>query len=351
MVRERLTGEAPPEAARDGAGAGLRLDRGEGRRRSRRARPRARRPGRVRGAGRPSCCATSSWSRASPRRNADPEAGDEEGDDEAAKAATRTRARTRTGSGRGEAEIRGEQQETPATRRSDSDWSEEEMADASDGLGEEGEEGMLPVRPNRPLSDLPPSFDYRIFTDRIMTRIVEAGELCDEEELGRLRAYLDQQLVHLQGAVTKLANRLQRRLMAQQIAQLGFRPGGRAARRRAAGAGDRQPGPFALLQGRARHRVPRHGRHPADRQFGLDARAADLDRRDQRRHPRPHARALRREGRDPGLHHPRLEGRPERARNGSPTAARRSRAGSTTCATSSTRRPTSPGGGRARASA
>ena len=61
-----------------------------------------------------------------------------------------------------------------------------------------------------------------------MTRIVEARELCDEEELGRLRAYLDQQLVHLQGAVTKLANRLQRRLMAQQIAQLGVRPGGRA---------------------------------------------------------------------------------------------------------------------------
>jgi cobaltochelatase CobT len=44
---------------------------------------------------------------------------------------------------------------------------------------------------------------------------------------GRLRAYLDQQLVHLQGAVTKLANRLQRRLMAQQNAQLGLRPGGR----------------------------------------------------------------------------------------------------------------------------
>jgi cobaltochelatase CobT len=40
--------------------------------------------------------------------------------------------------------------------------------------------------------------------------------LCDEEELTRLRAYLDQQLQPLQSAVTKLANRLQRRLMAQQ---------------------------------------------------------------------------------------------------------------------------------------
>ena len=46
--------------------------------------------------------------------------------------------------------------------------------------------------------------------------MIAATELCDEEELARLRAYLDQQLVHLQSAVTKLANRLQRRLMAQQ---------------------------------------------------------------------------------------------------------------------------------------
>ena len=43
----------------------------------------------------------------------------------------------------------------------------------------------------------------------------------------------------------------------------------------------------------------------------LDARAADRDRGDLRRHPRPHARALRRPDRDPRLHHPRLEGRAE----------------------------------------
>ena len=52
--------------------------------------------------------------------------------------------------------------------------------------------------------------------------MVEATALCDEEELGRLRAYLDQQLVHLQSAVTKLANRLQRRLMAQQSRSWDF---------------------------------------------------------------------------------------------------------------------------------
>jgi cobaltochelatase CobT len=46
--------------------------------------------------------------------------------------------------------------------------------------------------------------------------VVAAQDLCDEEELTRLRAYLDAQLKGLQGIVTKLANRLQRRLMAQQ---------------------------------------------------------------------------------------------------------------------------------------
>ncbi|HET9640783.1 MAG TPA: cobaltochelatase subunit CobT [Allosphingosinicella sp.] len=118
------------------------------------------------------------------------------------------------GGASGEAEVRAEQGEA-GEQEGESDWSEEEMSEGEEGMGEEGEEGMLPVRPNRPLSDLPPQFDYRIFTTRY-DEVVEAPELCDEEELGRLRAYLDQQLVHLQSAVTKLANRLQRRLMAQQ---------------------------------------------------------------------------------------------------------------------------------------
>ncbi len=45
---------------------------------------------------------------------------------------------------------------------------------------------------------------------------IRAEDLCDPDELGRLRQQLDQQLQHLQGVVSKLANRLQRRLMAQQ---------------------------------------------------------------------------------------------------------------------------------------
>ena len=82
-------------------------------------------------------------------------------------------------------------------------------------MGEEGREGMTPWRPNTPIADLPPDFDYISYTTKY-DEIVGAEELCDPEELARLRSYLDQQLVHLQGAVTKLANRLQRRLMAQQ---------------------------------------------------------------------------------------------------------------------------------------
>lgn len=88
-------------------------------------------------------------------------------------------------------------------------------------VGDDGEEGMLPVRPNRPWSDLSAAFDYKVFTEAF-DEVVGAGELCDEEELTRLRAYLDAQLKGLQGIVTKLANRLQRRLMAQQNRSWAF---------------------------------------------------------------------------------------------------------------------------------
>ncbi|HUC16673.1 MAG TPA: cobaltochelatase subunit CobT [Acetobacteraceae bacterium] len=56
---------------------------------------------------------------------------------------------------------------------------------------------------------------YRAYT-RIFDEEIAAEELCDPEELARLRQQLDQQLQHLHGVVSKLANRLQRRLLAQQ---------------------------------------------------------------------------------------------------------------------------------------
>jgi len=99
-------------------------------------------------------------------------------------------------------------------------------SEASDDIqeadaGDDGEEGMLPVRPNRPWTDLPSAFDYKVFTEAF-DEVVAARDLCDEEELARLRAYLDAQLKGLQGIVTKLANRLQRRLMAQQNRSWAF---------------------------------------------------------------------------------------------------------------------------------
>src|SRR3546814_13011327 len=56
---------------------------------------------------------------------------------------------------------------------------------------------------------------YRAFTNEF-DETIEAEELCDPDELTRLRQLLDQQLAHLQGVIARLANRLQRRLPAMQ---------------------------------------------------------------------------------------------------------------------------------------
>jgi len=57
--------------------------------------------------------------------------------------------------------------------------------------------------------------EYHAFAPRF-DEVVAAEDLCDHDELERLRSYLDKQLAHLQGIVARLANRLQRKLMAQQ---------------------------------------------------------------------------------------------------------------------------------------
>ncbi len=112
------------------------------------------------------------------------------------------------------AEVAGEMAEGDADGDADSELStDDEMQDGEPG--EEGDASNAPVRPNRPQTDIPDGLDYRAYTDRFDEEI-EAPELCDSEELDRLRAYLDSQLTGLQGVVTRLANRLQRRLMAQQ---------------------------------------------------------------------------------------------------------------------------------------
>ncbi|QLF68597.1 cobaltochelatase subunit CobT [Peteryoungia desertarenae] len=92
------------------------------------------------------------------------------------------------------------------------EMSDEDMSDEGDDDSETPGEMR---RPASPFDDFNEKVDYRIFTQEF-DEIITAEELCDEAELDRLRAFLDKQLAHLQGAVGRLANRLQRRLMAQQ---------------------------------------------------------------------------------------------------------------------------------------
>jgi len=88
----------------------------------------------------------------------------------------------------------------------------EETAEPSDS--QETDEGMKPWRPEQPFSHTD-EWGYNIFTTQF-DEIVAATDLCDADELTRLRNFLDQQLQAMQGVVARLANKLQRLLMAQQ---------------------------------------------------------------------------------------------------------------------------------------
>ena len=135
------------------------------------------------------------------------EGGPEQGEDE-----------NETGPSAGEAEMRAEQ----VDQEGDADTSPQEMELGDDELADDNDtaESALSA-PARRNWDLSPETDYKPFTTRF-DEMVEADELCDEEELTRLRAYLDQQMGGLHNVVTKLANRLQRRLMAQQARSWDF---------------------------------------------------------------------------------------------------------------------------------
>ena len=94
-----------------------------------------------------------------------------------------------------------------------------EATDAtSDDLSDDDSDAETPGEARRndnPFLNLPKEIDYKIFTTAFDETIGAEG-LCEEEELDRLRAFLDKQLANLSGVVGRLANRLQRRLMAQQ---------------------------------------------------------------------------------------------------------------------------------------
>jgi cobaltochelatase CobT len=92
------------------------------------------------------------------------------------------------------------------------DATSDEFSDEDDSDAETPGEAR---RKDNPFADLPKTVDYKVFTNAF-DETVGAEELCEEEELDRLRAFLDKQLANLSGVVGRLANRLQRRLMAQQ---------------------------------------------------------------------------------------------------------------------------------------
>jgi cobaltochelatase CobT len=114
----------------------------------------------------------------------------------------------------GQAEARAEAQQGEG-EETEADYDGQDMDDQDGADGEMGDDGMQPVTPQRRNWDHLPQSDYKIWSTKY-DETITATELADEEELNRLRAYLDQQLSNLQSVVTKLANRLQRRLMAQQ---------------------------------------------------------------------------------------------------------------------------------------
>ncbi|SDR28817.1 cobaltochelatase subunit CobT [Pseudovibrio sp. Tun.PSC04-5.I4] len=110
-----------------------------------------------------------------------------------------------------EMELSGEEQESGETEGMDGEMQDISDDDMSDQAEEPGEQ----ERQDHPLSNQPSPDEYRVFT-QAFDEVIAAEDLCDQEELDRLRGFLDKQLASLSGAVSRLANRLQRKLMAQQ---------------------------------------------------------------------------------------------------------------------------------------
>ena len=97
-------------------------------------------------------------------------------------------------------------------RDDDGEDGDEALAEGENPAGENGEADEL----SNAKGDL-----YRIFTEEF-DEIVNAQDLCDAEELSRLRALLDKHLDNLNSVIGKLANRLQRKLMAHQNRSWNF---------------------------------------------------------------------------------------------------------------------------------
>ncbi|MBI1206051.1 MAG: cobaltochelatase subunit CobT [Azospirillum sp.] len=108
----------------------------------------------------------------------------------------------------------GGEDEQSATEQDDGDG-------AMGSFGEDADAPGQPWRPHRDRREDPDANAYRAYTKEF-DETIAAEELCDAEELTRLRGLLDNQLKSHQGVIGKLANRLQRRLLAKQTRSWEF---------------------------------------------------------------------------------------------------------------------------------
>ena len=118
----------------------------------------------------------------------------------------------------------GEMQEASEGGAEDADDASADDLMDFDSMGMDSEDATSPGGRWRPQFDgrnEPNEPVYHAFTSEF-DEVVNAAELCDDEELGRLRKNLDQQLAGLQGVIARLANRLQRRLLAKQLREWSF---------------------------------------------------------------------------------------------------------------------------------
>ncbi len=145
----------------------------------------------------------------------DPDSQDEEAEDDAASQEDDENPDSQGDADQDEAEASPEQSQEAQQDEAQAELSADELADAE--MGEESElpEGEAPLEPPPPMPASEADPNYEVYLTEFDEEI-RAEELAEPAELERLRAYLDQQLEPLKGAVSRLANKLQRRLQAQQ---------------------------------------------------------------------------------------------------------------------------------------